>query len=276
MERPQANSDVRMGFWDHLEELRVRLLRVLYVFMLGFVAAYFLLAEPIMGFLRKPLFEALPEEQRKLYFTNLFENFLTHLKISGYASIAILSPYVFWELWKFLAPGLEARERKLVVPFITAATGFFVLGASFAYYVLFPKAFSYFVNYGTSQEVPLLTIDAYYGTCMKLILLFGAAFEFPVILTLFGVLGIWDAATLRTQRKTAFLGITVVSALVAPPDAISMLILMAPLYLMYEGSIVVVAWIEKKKAKNIKEITPVDPAPPSGGPPSGPMGGQSR
>src|SRR4051812_40036157 len=128
MDRFQQNTaqlGKHMSFLDHLEELRVRLIRCLVVFMVGFVICYFV-SEPILAVLRKPLFDVLPLEQQRLYFTSLFENFLTHLKISGYASIFLFSPYYFYQLWSFIAPGLYEKERKLAFPFIAAATAFFL------------------------------------------------------------------------------------------------------------------------------------------------------
>jgi sec-independent protein translocase protein TatC len=235
-----------MSLYDHIDELRSRLMKSLVVFFVGFIACYSF-SEYILEFLRQPLFDVLPEDQRKLYFTNLFENFLTHLKISGYASIFFLSPYFFYQIWAFVAPGLYPRERKLVVPFVTAATTFFIGGAAFAYLVLFPVGFKYFISYGSPTDVPMLTIDAYYGTCLKLMLLFGLGFELPVLICLLGALGVVDAPLLRAQRKTAVLGITVLSAVFAPPDAVSMLLLGVPLILLYEVSIWVVAWIGSRR-----------------------------
>lgn len=237
-----------MSFWDHLEELRGRLMRALFVFFIGFGVCYFF-AENFLDVLRRPLFEALAEEQRKLYFTSLFENFLVHLKISGYGSLFVLSPYFFWEIWSFISPGLYARERKLVVPFIAMATLFFIGGAMFAYFVLMPVGFKYFVTYGGPFDVPMLTIDSYYSTVLKLLLLFGIAFELPVLVVLLGFLGVLDAQTLRTHRKTAIIGITFLAAIFAPPDAVSMLLLGIPLVLMYEGAIWVVYWLGLRRAK---------------------------
>lgn len=244
----QINSDSgpSMGFFDHIDELRVRLMRCLYIFMAGFAISYFWLSEHVLEFLRKPLFKVLPIDQQKLYFTSLFENFMTHIKVSGYVALMVFMPLFFLQLWGFIAPGLYPRERRLVVPFVVATGLFFSIGAAFAYFGLFPIAFKYFVQYGGPTDVPLLTIDQYYGTCLKLMLLFGLCFDFPVVLVLFGMLGIVTPDVLRAQRRNAILGITVLSALFAPPDAISMLLLMAPLILLYEGSIGVMAWMLKK------------------------------
>jgi sec-independent protein translocase protein TatC len=117
--------------------------------------------------------------------------------------------------------------------------------------------------------MPLLTIDAYYGTCLKLMLLFGAAFELPVLMILLGVLGLLESSTLRAQRRNAFIGITLVSAFVAPPDAVSMLLLMAPLILMYEGATLVIAILEKRRS-GPASATPVTE------PPYDPFVGKSR
>lgn len=255
-----------MSFFEHAEELRSRFMRALWVFMAGFVGFYFV-ADHLLAVLRKPLFDALPPDQRKLYFTNLFENFMTHLKIAGYASIFFLSPYFFWELWGFVKPGLNERERKLVIPFVSAATIFFIGGACFAYFVLFPVGFKYFVTYGGPTDVPLLTIESYYGTALKLLLLFGLSFELPVFVCLLGAIGAVDAATLRKHRRTATLVITVVSALFAPPDAVSMIMMGAPLILLYEGSIWVVQWMGVRRQMESASAEPE---------PENPLQGRSR
>jgi len=239
-----------MSFYDHFDELRGRFMRCLVVFFLGFIACYFI-AEPILGFLRKPLFDVMPLDQQKLYFTSLFENFMTHLKIAGYASLFLLSPFYFYQIWAFVAPGLYPKEKKLVFPFVFAATVFFLGGAAFAYFVLFPVGFKYFISYGTASDVPLLTIDSYYSTCLKLLLLFGLAFELPVLISFLGFLGLVDADFLRKNRRTATIGITVVAALFAPPDAVSMLLLGIPLVLLFEGSIWVVHWFGLKRASQL-------------------------
>jgi sec-independent protein translocase protein TatC len=255
----QQNSTGRMSFSNHFDELRVRLMKCLGVFFIGFIACYFA-AEPILAFLRKPLFDVLPVDQQKLYFTSLFENFLTHLKIGGYASLFLFSPYYFSQVWGFVAPGLYPRERRVAVPFVLAATFFFIAGAAFAYFVLFPVGFKYFVSYGGPQDMPLLTIDSYYGTCLKLLFLFGVAFELPVLICFLGFLGIVDAEFLRLHRRNAILGITVLSALFAPPDAISMVILGVPLLFLYEGSIWVVHTMgSKRRVPPASEVTTPNP-----------------
>lgn len=237
-----------MPFWDHFEEMRVRLMRVVYAFLGGFFIGY-AVADPVMAWLRAPLYKALPPDQQKLYYSHVFENFLVHLKISGFVSLGIVVPYALYQLWGFISPGLRPQEKKYAVPFMLAGFSFFLGGMAFAYYVLFPIGFKYFMGYGMSDEVPLLTMDSYYMMALKLMFSFGAAFEIPVILVLLGVLGVISASTLKRYRRMAIIIVTGVSAVVAPPDAISMLMLMAVLMAMYEMAILVIGVLSKEKAQ---------------------------
>jgi sec-independent protein translocase protein TatC len=206
----------QMGFWDHLDELRGKAVMCLWIFFGGFLAFYFL-SDHILDFLRKPLFDALPEAQRKLYYTGLFENFLVHLKVSAYASLVVLSPLYFKILWGFVGPGLMPQERKGVQPFLWAAATFFVLGSAFAYFVLLPVGVRYFLSYGTSAEAPMLTLQAYVDMIIKLLGGFGLCFEFPVVVILLGRLGLLTADQLTAQRKTALIAITLSTKYVAFP-----------------------------------------------------------
>lgn len=233
-----------MGFWEHLDELRERLVKCLWVFFLGFLGLYFV-SDHILDFLRKPLFDQLPLDQRHLYYTGLFENFLVHLKVSAYASLFLFSPIYFRILWGFVAPGLKESEKKSIQPFLFAASTFFLMGGVFAYKVLFPAGVKYFLSYGTNAEVALLTLDSYISVILKILLGFGLCFELPVVIALLAKLNILNAEQLASQRRIAIVVIAVIAAVVAPPDAISMLMLMAPLYLLFEGAILYVRWSQK-------------------------------
>ncbi len=237
----------QIGFWDHLDELRSRVVLCLWIFFGGFIAFYFL-SDHILDFLRKPLFDALPEGQRRLYYTSLFENFHVHLKVSAYASLALLSPVYFKVMWSFVGPGLKPHEKRGVQPFLWAGATFFILGSTFAYFVLLPVGVRYFLSYGTSAEAPMLTLEAYVDMMVRLLGGFGICFEIPVVMILLGRLGFLTADQLSAQRKTAIISIAVLAAIVAPPDALSMIILMVPLYLFFESSIWFVRRMELRRA----------------------------
>ena len=234
-------------FWDHLEELRDRLMRCLYMLLATSVIGY-LVRFPILEFLKAPLFHALPPEKQNLYFTGLFESFFNHLQISLLAGVFIGSPFFLYQIWAFVSPGLHAHERKVVVPFIAAGTLFFFAGAAFAYYLVLPIGFKFFLEFGAPMDVPLITVKEYFGVLFRLLLLFGASFELPVVLVLLAKIGLVNHAMLAAHRKTAVIAITLASALFAPPDVLSMLMMMAPLYVFFEGALQVIRLMEKRKA----------------------------
>lgn len=234
-----------MTFWDHIDELRSRVVTCLYVFFAGFILFYFL-SDRILDLLRRPLFAQLPVERQHLYYTGLFENFFVHLRIAGYASLLFFSPIYFMILWGFVAPGLHEYERKKVLPFVVAGSLFFLLGSAFAYFVLFPAGVKYFLTYGTSAEVAWLTLENYVSLVLKILFGFGLAFELPVVIVLLAKIGVLTAESLAAHRRSAIVVITVIAALIAPPDAISMLLLMVPLYLLFEGSLIVVRLIQDR------------------------------
>lgn len=234
----------QITFWDHFSELRSRLVQCLVLFLFGFLAAY-CISDRILFWLRKPLFSQLAPERQHLYYTSLFENFLVHLKLSGYASLILLSPVYFLIIWRFVAPGLHEREKKNVTPFAWATAFFFIVGVCFAYYILLPLGVRYFLSYGTTAEVAWLTLDSYVSLVIRILIGFGLCFEMPVLIILLAKLGIVSAENLSRHRKTAIISIALLAAFVAPPDAMSMLLLMAPLYLLFEIAVGVVKRIEK-------------------------------
>ncbi len=229
----------------HWNELQKRVIRCCAIFVIGFLICYHH-ADLILDFLRQPLFKVMPPSQRNLYFTSLFENFMTHLKVAGYAALFLFSPYYFYEFWKFIVPGLSLREKKLILSLVLASTLFFLGGTCFAYWILFPIGFKFFITYGTPTHIPLLSIEIYYTTCLKFLFLFGMAFELPVLLCVLSYLNILNEKVLKKNRKTAILVIALASAFFTPPDAVSMLLLAIPLILFYELSLWLVPWLKRR------------------------------
>lgn len=242
----QSQEKLEKPFWDHLDELRARFMSSLKVLLVTSVVCY-AVRQPILVFLKAPLFKILPPEKQHLYFTSLFESFLNQLQISLLAGLFLGSPYFAYQIWSFVAPGLHKHERKMVIPFVAAATIFFIAGAAFAYYLVLPYGFKFFIEFGAPYDVPMITVKEYFSALFRLLLLFGVSFELPVILVLLAKFGIINSAFLRTHRRNVLIGITVLAAFFAPPDVLSMLLMMTPLYVFFEGAVVVISMMEKKK-----------------------------
>ncbi len=222
-------------------------MRCLYV-LLGASAAGYAVRRPVLRFLKAPLFAALPGDKQHLYFTGLFESFFNQLQIAILVGVFIGSPFFLYQLWAFVSPGLRDQEKKIAPAFILAGTVFFFLGAAFAYYLVLPYGFKFFIEFGAPDDVPMLTVKEYFSVLFRLLLLFGACFELPVVLVLLAKLGLIQSSSLRAQRRMVIIAITITAALFAPPDIMSMLLMMAPLYLFFEGAVIVISMMEKKKA----------------------------
>ena len=232
-------------FWDHLDELRSRLMSCLY-FLLGTSILGYLIRIPVLEFLKAPLFRALPPEKQHLYFTGLFDSFFNHLQIAVLAGVFIGSPFFLYQIWAFVGPGLHRHERKMVVPFVAAGTIFFFAGAAFSYYLVLPVGFKFFLEFGQPMDVPMITVKEYFAVLFRLLLLFGVSFELPVVTVLLAKLGLISYETLANHRRTAIIAITLLSAMFAPPDILSMLLMMAPLYVFFEGALLLIRWMERR------------------------------
>lgn len=236
----------RMALWEHLDDLRKALIRVIIV--LGLVTAVtYNYAEKLLYWLEKPLLDALPQEHRKLYFTGITDKFFVYLKASIYAAIAVGVPYLLWEIWRFVSPGLYSKERKLVLPFIFLGSLFFFLGCVFGYTVVIPYGYQFLVNFAPSaSEVPLITLSDYFTVTLQLIMMMGIVFELPVVLMLLAKFGLIPQGFLSKFRGHAYVALAVVAGVVTPtPDAFTMLLVMVPLFILYEISIILVKWITK-------------------------------
>jgi len=244
MSNPQ---DEKMPFTSHLEEMRTRLLRCIVAVGLLFVACYFI-KERLFEILTLPLRVAMPDESAMI-FTGLPEAFFTYLKIAFFAAIFLASPYILYHIWKFIAPGLYERERKYVAPFVIFSTIFFIGGSSFAYYVVFPFGFKFFLTFGTEFIKPMLSIREYLSFSFKLLLAFGIIFELPIFMFFLSRVGLVNSKMLITKRKYAILIVFIVAALFTPPDIVTQILMAGPLMLLYEVSVWVVKLGEKKDSK---------------------------
>lgn len=238
-------EDEKLPVTDHLEELRKRLIKCIVAVMAGFLIS-FSFSKQLFELLTYPLVQAMPAGGKIIY-TSLQEAFVTYMKVAFFAGLVLSVPVILYQIWKFVVPGLYEKERTYVVPFMAMACVFFCLGASFAFFVAFPFAFRFFLSFTTDRIQALPSMKEYLSLCMSLIIAFGITFELPVFMFFLAKMGIVNHIKLKKFRKYAFLGISCVAAFCTPPDILSMILLIIPLYLLYELSIVVVYFTAQKK-----------------------------
>lgn len=227
-----------MPLLEHLEELRSRLLKSLAAVLALAVVGYFV-ADPILAYLIRPV--------GKVYFSGVAEAFTVKIKVALFFGLFAASPVVLYQVWKFVAPGLTARELRWVLPITAALTGFFIMGAAFCFFLVVPIAVQFLMAFGTDSLVPLISVSRYISFVGWMTLGFGVVFEFPVVVFLLGRMGVVSAAGLRARRKIIIVVILIVSAIITPsPDVFSQLLLAGPLYVLFELSVAVVAITGKK------------------------------
>ncbi len=234
-----VSEEEKIPFTEHLEELRRRLLISVAAVAVGFLVCYFF-SKQLFEILMKPLIVSLPPKST-LIFTSLPEAFFTYLKVSLLAGIFLASPIVLYEIWAFISPGLYRHEKRYVIPFVFFSSLFFVGGALFGYFVVFPFGFKFFLGFATEYIRPMPTIKEYFGFCAKLLFAFGVIFELPLFVLFLSRIGIVNDKMLRKQRKYAILLVFVVSAILTPPDVMTQLMMAGPLLALYEISV----WVAK-------------------------------
>jgi sec-independent protein translocase protein TatC len=235
-----------MTLMEHLEELRQRLTRAAIAVGVGFLAAYGF-KEQLYSYLTIPLKAAMPPGA-KLIYTAPAEAFFTYLKVAFLAGVVGASPVIFYQLWKFVSPGLYAHERRNIWPFVIFSSTLFISGAIFCYTIVFPYAFQFFMSFATDDITPMLKLNEYLSFTSMLLFAFGVVFEMPLILIFLGRLGVVTAQGLRKQRKYAILIMFVAAAIFTPPDVVSQILMAVPLMILYEISVFMVALSQKKKA----------------------------
>ncbi|MEW6078085.1 MAG: twin-arginine translocase subunit TatC [Thermodesulfobacteriota bacterium] len=231
------DEDRRASLIEHLEELRKRLIRCFIAIAIGTGLAY-AYKERLFEILVHPLVMALDTSRDSMVFTGLPEAFFTYLKVSLIAGIIVSLPVIFYEFWMFVAPGLYRRERLVVLPIILISVVFFAVGASFAYFFVFPVGFKFFLGFASESIRPLPSMKEYLRFASIMLLAFGLSFELPIVLTGLAWMGVVDVTFLRKNRKYAILIIFIAAAVLTPsPDVISQLLLAGPLMVLYEMSI---------------------------------------
>jgi sec-independent protein translocase protein TatC len=237
-------ASARMSLFDHLNDLRKRLTRAVVAVLVGFLLCY-AFAGHMLKILMQPMLNAL--KQSHFIYTLPTEAFFAEMWIAFLAGIFVASPYIFYQVWSFVAPGLYSHERRWIIPIALCSAFFFVSGALFGYFVVFPFGFEFFASYASDilQFTPKL--DEYLGFALKLLFAFGIVFELPLFIFFLARLGIVSHVGLRAKRKYAVLGAFIVSAALTPPDAISQTMMAIPLCLLYEVGIWGAYFFGKKK-----------------------------
>lgn len=262
-------DDTAAPLIEHLAELRTRLIRSVLAFIVGMVIC-FTVATPIFNFLTQPLCAVLAEggQDCALIFISPQEGFFVAIKISFLGGFILAFPYIGHQLWRFVAPGLYKSERGAFLPFLVASPFMFMLGASFAFYVVTPLAYDFFLGFqqfgaggeavvqpGAPESPSVIfqgSAQEYLNLTIKFIVAFGLCFQLPVLLTLMGKAGLVSAEGLGSVRKYAVVAILVLAALVTPPDVITQVILFVVVYGLYEISIFLVARVEAKREAKLR------------------------
>jgi len=222
-------------FISHLIELRERLVRAVGAVLALFVVASFLWpgAGPIYDFLAAPLMHALPEGT-KMIATGVITPFMVPMKVSALVAFLVALPYVLYQAWAFVAPGLYEHEKRLAVPIIVASTLLFLLGVAFCYYFVFGQVFTFVHGFAPKSITPAPDIEAYFSFVITMFLAFGATFETPIVVLILLRSGVVSLEKLREVRPYVIVGAFVVAAVVTPPDVLSQFMLAVPMCLLFE------------------------------------------
>ncbi|MEY4160444.1 MAG: Sec-independent protein translocase protein TatC [Pseudomonadota bacterium] len=247
-------DETQAPLMEHLVELRSRLMRCIAALLGCFIiCAYF--AQDILGFLVHPLFAA---GQNTLVYTKLYGQFFVEMKVALFAAFFVSFPVIANQLWAFVAPGLYAKEKRAFLPFLLATPVLFTCGGALAYYVVMPTAFRWFLGFQTTvgglKVEALPNSEDYLGLVMQFILAFGFCFLLPVLLLLLNRAGIVTRSQMVSARRYVIVGITIIAALITPPDVVSQLMLAVPMYLLFEGSLAIMWFGERKAAKESSDI----------------------
>ena len=233
------------SFIAHLLELRTRLVRSVVALMLVFVCL-FPWASDLYALLAQPLLAKLPAGGQMIA-TDVTTPFFVPLKVALMAAFLVALPYILYQAWRFVAPGLYAHEKRLIVPLIAASTILFFCGMSFAYFVVFPVVFG-FITASAPVGVAVMTdIDKYLSFVLSMFVAFGLTFQVPVVVVVLVRMGIVSVEKFREIRPYVVVGSFVVGAIFTPPDVVSQIMLALPLWLLYEAGIIVGAWVGKRK-----------------------------
>ena len=239
------DNDVKLPFTSHLEELRKRLIVCFIAIGICFVLCYGF-SRKLFEILMSPLISVMPPGE-KLIYTGLPDAFFTYLKVALLAGVLLAMPVVFYQLWMFVAPGLYENEKRIVLPAVIFSTIFFVGGALFGYFIVFPFGFKFFLSFSSDFIRPMPSIREYLSFASRLLIAFGIVFEMPLFILILTKLGIVKVSQLRAYRKYVIVAFFVFAAILTPPDVVTQIMMAGPLMLLYELSILAAKMFSKKE-----------------------------
>lgn len=268
MTRPDTLDDNAQPLIEHLKELRTRILWSISAFAVCFILGY-VIWQPIFNILAAPMCDVMAArgEECQLVLIKMQEGFFVAIKIAMWGGFAMAFPIIAYQMWRFVAPGLYRSEKSAFLPFLVASPLMFAVGAAFAYYIILPFAFDFFLGFADtfaeaqadgglagapSGVVYTGSIEAYLALTMTFVMAFGLCFQLPVLLTLMGRAGLISSRGLRATRKYAVVAILGVAAIVTPPDIMSQIILFAAIYPLYEISIFLIARFERDREARMR------------------------
>ncbi|MGH9863615.1 MAG: twin-arginine translocase subunit TatC [Candidatus Acidiferrales bacterium] len=253
----EAEAGATMGFFEHLAELRRRLIYCLAAITVGCVAGLFAW-EWIYQFLSQPMLAAFAQAglEKRLVFTDPLAPIKFALQVGVYAGIFLAAPVIFWQVWLFVAPGLYKHERRAVLPFVVSSSGLFVLGSYFAHRIVLPLTLTFLLDFGRDYFEPFISINEYFSLWLTMVLWMGVIFQLPVLIFILSWLGLVTPGFLLHYFRHAVLGIVVAAAVITPTtDAFTMIVFAAPMIALYVVGIGI-SWIvnlRRARARRLAE-----------------------
>lgn len=232
---------------EHLADLRTCVVNSLLFIAIGTIICYNFSVE-LFDFVRGPIQPYLPEGG--LIFTGPMDKFIAHLKLSIIAGVILSCPFIFYQIWRFISPGLYINERKYAFGFISFGSILFIMGCAFSYYLALPMAFEFLMGFGGDTDKAMISIDQYMGFFTQMCLMFGLSFELPLVIVILGFMGIVSQELLKRFRRYAVLVLAVLAAVITPPDVVSMTMMLGPLLALYEVSVILVGVFERKRIEH--------------------------
>ena len=245
MKKKRSATGGEMPFTVHLGELRGRLIRSLLAMALAFCLCY-AFSERLLYFIWLPA-------GRPLVFIAPTEAFFAHLKVAFLASLVLVWPYLCYQAWAFVVPGLYEKERRYMLPFVVSATFMFLLGGAFVYTLILPYGMAFLLGYGSATLVPMISVGAYISFSVRLLIAFGAIFELPVVMVLLGKLGLVTPQMLSRNRRYVIVLSFLVAAILTPPDVFTQVLMAVPLLILYEVSILLTRWTAPKEVLEMED-----------------------